>query len=51
MGKVIDGGWVPEDDPMFNGTTMVFTVRRPEQSIESGDGVPASRGVKLREDK
>jgi hypothetical protein len=30
MGKVIDGGLVPENDPMFNGGSwMVFSVRKP----------------------
>ena len=35
MAKVIDGGLVPADDPMFNGQWMIFGVRsRP--STESG---------------
>jgi hypothetical protein len=29
MGKVIDGGLVPEDDPMFNGSWMAFSIRKP----------------------
>ena len=30
MGNFIDGGLVPEDDPMFNGGSwMVFSIRRP----------------------
>lgn len=37
MGKCIDGGWVPEDDPMFNGQWMMFSVRRPELSTEPGE--------------
>ena len=36
MGKVIDGGWVPEDDPMFSGSLMMFSVRKPKQSTEPG---------------
>ena len=36
MGKNIDGGWVPEDDPMFNGSWMIHSVRKPKQSTEPG---------------
>jgi hypothetical protein len=36
MGEVTDGGWVPEDDPMFNGSLMMFSVRKPKQSTEPG---------------
>jgi hypothetical protein len=37
MGKVTDGGFVPEDDPMFNGSWMIHSVRKPKQSTESGE--------------
>jgi hypothetical protein len=29
MGRFIDGGFVPENDPMFNGAWMTFSIRRP----------------------
>lgn len=29
MGRFIDGGFVPENDPMFNGSCMMFSIRRP----------------------
>ena len=29
MAKFTDGDWVPEDDPMFNGSWSVFSIRRP----------------------
>jgi hypothetical protein len=36
MGKNIDAGWVPADDPMFNGSWSVFSIRKPKQSTEPG---------------
>lgn len=29
MGNFIDGGLVPEHDPMFNGSWMTFSIRKP----------------------
>jgi hypothetical protein len=36
MGKFIDAGCVPEDDPMFNGSWMIQSVRRSKPSTTSG---------------
>jgi hypothetical protein len=36
MGKFIDAGCVPEDDPMFNGSWMIHSVRRSTQSTTIG---------------
>ena len=47
MGKTIDGGWVPEDDPMFNGSWMIHSVRKPKQSTETGK---QEKPKKLKED-
>ena len=35
MAKFTDGDLLPEDDPVYDGTTMIFTIRRPKQLIES----------------
>ena len=35
MAKFTDGGWVPADDPMFNGSWMIFGVR-PKPLTENG---------------
>ena len=41
--KVIDGGWVPEDDPIYNGAWMMFSVRKPKQSSDSAPEKKVSR--------
>jgi hypothetical protein len=35
MGRTIDAGWVPEDDPMFSGEWMMFSVRKPSPAPEA----------------
>ena len=45
MGKTIDGGFVPEDDPMFNGSWMMFSVRKPSQSKAGNEPRPPAKSV------
>jgi hypothetical protein len=37
MVEITDDGWVPADDPMFNGSWMVFSVQRSTPSTKSGE--------------
>jgi hypothetical protein len=36
MVKIIDGGWLPEDDPIFSGQSLIFSVHKSTPSTESG---------------
>jgi hypothetical protein len=37
MVKIIDGGWLPEDDPIFSGQSLIFSVHRSTSSTKSGE--------------
>jgi hypothetical protein len=36
MAKITDGGWLPADDPIFNGQWMVFSVHKSTPPTKSG---------------
>ncbi|HKB99845.1 MAG TPA: hypothetical protein VKD23_13775 [Terriglobales bacterium] len=49
MAKCIDGGWVPEDDPMFNGSWMIHSVRRSKPSTTAGESEKAEKPKEAEE--
>jgi hypothetical protein len=36
MAIITDGGWLPEDDPIFSGQSLIFSVHRSTPSTKSG---------------
>ena len=48
MGRVIDGGMVPADDPIYNGSWMMFTVRRPSTLTEPEKKPPRKRRTRRK---
>jgi hypothetical protein len=37
MAKIIHGGWLPEDDPIFSGQSLIFFVHKSTPSTNSGE--------------
>ena len=43
MAKVIDGGFVKADDPMFSEGFIITPLRRPKKSTDTSKGNPAEK--------
>jgi hypothetical protein len=37
MAIITDGGWLPEDDPIFSGQSLIFSVHKSTPSTKSGE--------------
>jgi hypothetical protein len=43
MAPLIDDGWLPEDDPIFNGEWLVFSVRKPTPQATEAQEKPGEQ--------
>ena len=37
MAKITHGGWLPEDDPIFSGQSLIFSVHKSTRSTKTGE--------------